>query len=147
MGEGIGNPSPTRGGKPRSIRSWRAGSETTPRQAIPRRRAARSFIEELIRGGLDAARTVAADALIASTYLTGTDTRRARRALLALFGGAVGKDVVSRIVHSTMLGTLKVLSGLLANFALILPKSFPLPSAATLGKRVALGQISASRGP
>ena len=41
-------------------------------------------------------RTVAADALIASTYLAGTNTRRVRRALAALFGGAVGKDTVSR---------------------------------------------------
>ena len=40
-------------------------------------------------------RTKAADALIASTYLAGTNTRRVRRALAALFGGAVGKDVVS----------------------------------------------------
>src|ERR1700693_570238 len=42
-------------------------------------------------------RTVAADALIASTYLSGTNTRRVRRALKALFGGAVGKDGVSRV--------------------------------------------------
>ena len=42
-------------------------------------------------------RTLAADALIASTYLAGTNTRRVRRALKALFGGAVGKDVVSRV--------------------------------------------------
>jgi transposase-like protein len=41
-------------------------------------------------------RTVAADALIASTYLAGTNTRRVRRALVALFGGSVGKDTVSR---------------------------------------------------
>jgi hypothetical protein len=40
-------------------------------------------------------RTLAADALIASTYLAGTNTRRVRRALAALFGGAVGKDTVS----------------------------------------------------
>src|SRR5206468_6581377 len=40
-------------------------------------------------------RTLAADALIASTYLAGTNTRRVRRALAAL-GGAVGKDTVSR---------------------------------------------------
>jgi Transposase, Mutator family len=40
-------------------------------------------------------RTVAADALIASCYLSGTNTRRVRRALRALFGGAVGKDPVS----------------------------------------------------
>jgi transposase-like protein len=42
-------------------------------------------------------RTCAADALIASTYLSGTNTRRVRRALAALFGGAVGKDTVSRV--------------------------------------------------
>jgi transposase-like protein len=41
-------------------------------------------------------RTLAADALIASTYLAGTNTRRVRRALAALFGSAVGKDIVSR---------------------------------------------------
>lgn len=41
-------------------------------------------------------RTLAADALIASTYLAGTNTRRVCRALAALFGGAVGKDTVSR---------------------------------------------------
>jgi len=41
-------------------------------------------------------RTMAADALIASVYLSGTNTRRVRRALAALFGGAIGKDVVSR---------------------------------------------------
>ena len=42
-------------------------------------------------------RTLAADALIASCYLAGTNTRRVRRALSALFGGAVGKDTVSRV--------------------------------------------------
>jgi putative transposase len=41
-------------------------------------------------------RTLAADALIASSYLAGTNTRRVRRALAALFAGAVGKDTVSR---------------------------------------------------
>jgi transposase-like protein len=41
-------------------------------------------------------RTRAADALIASCYLAGTNTRRVRRALTALFCGAVGKDTVSR---------------------------------------------------
>jgi transposase-like protein len=35
--------------------------------------------------------------LIASCYLAGTNTRRVRRALGALFGGAVGKDTVSRV--------------------------------------------------
>jgi putative transposase len=42
-------------------------------------------------------RTLAADALIAGTYLAGTNTRRVRRALAALFCGAVGKDTVSRV--------------------------------------------------
>lgn len=42
-------------------------------------------------------RTRAVDALIASAYLSGTNTRRVRRALAALFGGAVGKDTVSRV--------------------------------------------------
>jgi putative transposase len=41
-------------------------------------------------------RTKAADALIAGAYLGGTNTRRVRRALKAVFKGAVGKDVVSR---------------------------------------------------
>lgn len=41
-------------------------------------------------------RTLAADAVIAGAYLAGTNTRRVRRALAALFGGAVGKDTVSR---------------------------------------------------
>jgi transposase-like protein len=42
-------------------------------------------------------RTLAADALIASTYLSGTNTRRVRRALKTLFTQGVGKDVVSRV--------------------------------------------------
>src|SRR3979411_781709 len=41
-------------------------------------------------------RTLAADALIVGSYLAGTNTRRVRRALAALFGGTVGKDTVSR---------------------------------------------------
>jgi putative transposase len=36
------------------------------------------------------------EALIAGAYLSGTNTRRVKRALAALFEGAVGKDVVSR---------------------------------------------------
>lgn len=36
------------------------------------------------------------EALIASAYLSGTNTRRVKRALGAMFKGAVGKDVVSR---------------------------------------------------
>ena len=42
-------------------------------------------------------RTLSADALIAGAYLAGTNTRRVRRALKTLFGGAVGKDTVSRV--------------------------------------------------
>jgi hypothetical protein len=42
-------------------------------------------------------RTLAADALIAGVYLSGTNTRRVRRALGSLFAGAVGKDTVSRV--------------------------------------------------
>jgi len=42
-------------------------------------------------------RTRAIDALIAGAYLAGTNTRRVRRAFAVLFGGAVGKDVVSRV--------------------------------------------------
>ena len=43
-------------------------------------------------------RTLPADALIAGAYLAGTNTRRVRRALAALFGGAVGKDTVSWVL-------------------------------------------------
>jgi putative transposase len=42
-------------------------------------------------------RTRAADALIAGAYLSGTNTRRVRRALRSVFGGEVGKDTVSRV--------------------------------------------------
>src|SRR5260221_9492083 len=41
-------------------------------------------------------RTKRADSLIAGAYLSGTNTRRVRRALSAVFKGAVSKDVVSR---------------------------------------------------
>ena len=40
--------------------------------------------------------TKRAEAIIASAYLAGTNTRRVRRALAGLFGGKVGKDAVSR---------------------------------------------------
>jgi transposase-like protein len=40
-----------------------------------------------------------AEALITGAYLAGTNTRRLRRALGALFGGAVSKDTVSRPWH------------------------------------------------
>jgi putative transposase len=41
-------------------------------------------------------RTKQADSLIAGAYLSGTNTRRVRRALNAVFAGPVSKDVVSR---------------------------------------------------
>jgi transposase-like protein len=47
-------------------------------------------------------RTLAADAPIAGCYLAGTNTRRVRRALGALFAGAVGKDTVSRVWRKVM---------------------------------------------
>jgi putative transposase len=43
-----------------------------------------------------ARRTLAADVVITGAYLAGTNTRRVQRALKAVFGGAVGKDTVSR---------------------------------------------------
>src|SRR5580698_3590616 len=46
-------------------------------------------------------RTKRADSLIAGAYLAGTNTRRVRRALAAVFGGAVGKDTVSRVWRKT----------------------------------------------
>src|SRR5271168_5004478 len=68
--------------------------------AVPRARLATSEgkTTEWKSGALRAyqRRTLAADALIAGSYLAGTNTRRVRRALAALFGGAVGKDTVSR---------------------------------------------------
>ena len=42
-------------------------------------------------------RTKRADSLIAGAYLASTNTRRVRRALSAVFGGAVSKDTVSRV--------------------------------------------------
>ena len=41
-------------------------------------------------------RTRQADSLIAGAYLAGTNTRRVRRALAAVFGGAVSKSLPSR---------------------------------------------------
>jgi putative transposase len=42
-------------------------------------------------------RTKQADSLIAGAYLAGTNSRRVRRALAAVFGGAISKDTVSRV--------------------------------------------------
>ena len=43
--------------------------------------------------------TKRAEAIIANTYLAGTNTRRVRRALAGLFGGKVGKDAVRSYVR------------------------------------------------
>jgi hypothetical protein len=51
-------------------------------------------VEERDHSGLPSRRTKRADALIAGAYFAGTNTRRVRRALAALFGGAVGWDTV-----------------------------------------------------
>src|SRR5512139_1138479 len=107
--------------RPRYERNKQAGREGTPgmtghRHGSRRRSLIGSFgpIEIAVpRARLDTAdgkttewksqslrayqrRTLAADALIAGCYLAGTNTRRVRRALSALFAGAVGKDTVSR---------------------------------------------------
>ncbi|SNT74024.1 hypothetical protein SAMN05444959_106205 [Paracoccus seriniphilus] len=44
-----------------------------------------------------------AEVPIASTYLSGTDRRRVKRAFCGLFEGAVGKDVLSRTWRKTFL--------------------------------------------
>jgi putative transposase len=48
--------------------------------------------------------TLAADELIASTYLAGTNTGPMRQALAAAFRGAAGKDVVSRLWRQSRMG-------------------------------------------
>ena len=54
-------------------------------------------MEEQDTAGLSAPHAGCRCADSKSTYLAGTNTRRVRRALAALFGGAVGKDTVSRV--------------------------------------------------
>jgi transposase-like protein len=71
-------------------------SVSVPRARV---RAATGVLEEWHSQVLPAYKrlTRQAEALIAGAYLSGTNTRRVRRALAALFGGAVGKDTVSRV--------------------------------------------------
>ena len=65
--------------------------ETTPCQAIPR-----SLIPCSLRQlRTDQRRSLAADALIASTYLSRMNTRRVCWALEALFRGAISKDKIA----------------------------------------------------
>src|SRR5437899_11024376 len=88
-------------GHRRGRRTWsRAGTFGPIEIAVPRARLTTSE-GGTAEGNSQALRayqrrTLAADALIASSYLAGTNTRRVRRALAALFGGTVGKDTVSR---------------------------------------------------
>jgi transposase-like protein len=60
------------------------------------RRGQDNRVEEYGAAGLPR-RTNQADSLIAGAYLAGTNTRRVRRALSAVFGGVVSKDTVSRV--------------------------------------------------
>src|SRR5512132_3421574 len=79
--------SPARSGRSRSPCRGRGSVVRTGRDASGR-----------ARGCPDTARmTRQVEALIAGTYLAGTNTRRVRRARAALFKGAIGKDAVSRI--------------------------------------------------
>ncbi len=59
-------------------------------QTLPAYKRLTRRAEALIAG------TYLAGTYLAGTYLAGTNTRRVRRALGTLFGGAVGKDTVSR---------------------------------------------------
>ena len=75
----------------------RGGDDRGAARAAEHLRRQDDRVEEPSAAGLSAAHAARADALIAGAYLAGTNTRRVRRALGALFGGAVGKDTVSRI--------------------------------------------------
>ena len=76
------------------VAGWRWGavghSGSTPRRAR-RRNGGRASARAYQR------RTRQANSLIVGAYLSGTNTRRVRRALAAVFGGAVSKDTVSRV--------------------------------------------------
>jgi putative transposase len=75
------------------------GSFGPVRISVPRARmAAENGTQEWRSAALPryARMTRQVEALIAGAYLSGTNTRRVKRALSALFAGAVGKDVVSR---------------------------------------------------
>jgi len=74
--------------RPVTVRVPRARLETSESKTVEWRNATIPAYQR---------RTKQADALIAGAYFAGTNTRRVRRALAALFGGAVGKDTVSRV--------------------------------------------------
>src|SRR5208337_5236750 len=94
-GRGVG-----RGRAPRPSRTdadghvWQDADRRAARSADGGRRQDARMAEGSLRAYQR--RTRAADALIAGAYLSGTNTRRVRRALAAAFAGPVGKDVVSR---------------------------------------------------
>jgi putative transposase len=94
-------PEPSAAGHRHGHRSRRlVGSFGAVEIAVPRARlaAADGVTSEWRSRALSryARRTRQVEALIAGAYLAGTNTRRVRRALAALFADAVSKDIVSR---------------------------------------------------
>ena len=98
---GTGDVSPSDGHRHGHRRRRLCGSFGTVEIAVPRARVgtAGGGTAEWKSKALPryARMTRQVEALIAGTYLAGTNTRRVRRALAALFKGAIGKDAVSRI--------------------------------------------------
>src|SRR5690349_18180364 len=80
------------------VLTWRPRPPVEIGAPRARRRAEDGAIRERRAAALPryARRTRQVEALIAGAYLGGTDTRRVQLALIALFQGAVGKDVVGR---------------------------------------------------
>jgi transposase-like protein len=99
-GEGVANAAGVAGHRHGSRTRTLTGTFGRTEIAVPRARLMQSdggtteWKSEALRAYQR--RTRAAEALIASAYLAGVNTRRVRRALTTLFGGAVGKDIVSR---------------------------------------------------
>ena len=97
VGNPVGVAGHRHGGRTRQL----TGTFGTTEIAVPRARLAQphggttEWKSQVLRAYQR--RTLAADALIASAYLAGTNTRRVRRALATLFRGAVSKDIVSRV--------------------------------------------------
>jgi transposase-like protein len=96
-----GAPVPSAAGHPHGHRSRSLmGSFGAVEIAVPRARLAiaEGATSEWRSNALPrhARRARQVEALIAGAHLAGTNTRRVRRALAALFAGAVSKDIVSR---------------------------------------------------
>lgn len=105
LAEALGRARYARGGKPKGYRNGHrardlVGTFGTETVHVPRARieGEDGRTREWRSKALPRYRrlTKTAEALIASVYLSGTNTRRVKRALFALFKGAVSKDVVSR---------------------------------------------------